>query len=223
MNKNKKVAWRWALFLAIAFSGSAVSAAPGFYALGSVGLTRSDGGFREGTFEGSTNSCLKGTKNCTVDSRDRGFGVGGGWRATEHLGLELYYADFGRPYQLYSSNLNETASQRTTGFGASAVFFWPLTASWTGIGKIGAFSWESKSTYSGVPPSPLNATNRGISPTIGVGFEYSVSEPLAIRLSWDRTVKVGKNAGLLDQVNHRAGTANIDVDQLSVGVVYRFR
>jgi OOP family OmpA-OmpF porin len=141
----------------------------------------------------------------SVDGKDTGFKIFGGYQFNPHFAVELAYVDLGKAG--YSGNFGAApvtgGSLETTGLNASAVGILPLGASFELFGKIGLFGWESKArdTTGGLP---FSGETSGGDISLGLGLAFNITKNVSLRAEWERFKAVD------------------DIDLLSAGLVFKF-
>ncbi len=134
---------------------------------------------------------------------NRGYKVYGGTNLTGTVGIEADYTDLGKTYNadMYRPTLDGRAEhahawQKTRGVGLSVKANRRISRKTSVYGKAGAFAWENKNqmdytNLDGISET-YKTTDRGVSPTLGVGIEHEVNDRMSIRVGWDRTFKTVK-------------------------------
>jgi len=170
------------------------ASAQGFYIGGSVGKSDFDDNNTTGLITSGT-----------VDGKDTGIKIFGGYQFNQNFGVELAYVDLGKAsYSGFFGAAPVTGGTvKTSGLNISAVGTLPLGSGFALFGKAGLFTWEAKAndTTGGLP---FSATDDGVDLSLGIGASYDFTKNFAIRAEWERFKAVG------------------DIDLLSVGVVYKF-
>lgn len=166
-----------------------------FYAGGSFGKSDFDDG----------NAIPDLITSGTVDGKDSGFKIFGGYQFNQHFGVELAYVDLGKAK--YSGTFGALpvtgGSVDTTGLNVSAVGTVPLNPSFELLGKVGLFAWEANAhdTTGGVPFSGA-ADDADVS--FGVGLAYNISRNVSLRAEWERFKAVD------------------NIDLVSLGLAFKF-
>lgn len=155
----------------------------------------------------------------TVDGKDTGFKLYGGYQFNQHFGLEVAYVDLGTA--TYSGTFGGSpvtgGKVDIWGLGLFAVGAWPVSPSFSLFGKLGFLSWEAK--WSDVTGgTAFSSTDSGSDLAGGLGMSYSVTKNLSARLEWER-FKAGGGEDFLGFPN---ATGSAKIDLLSVGLVYKF-
>lgn len=174
---------------------AAQASAQGFYIGGSIGQSKMDDG----------NAIPDLITSGTVDGKDTGYKIFGGYQFNQNFGLELAYVDLGKAS--YSGTFLGApvtgGTVKTSGVNISAVGTLPLNSGFALFGKAGLFTWESKASdiTGGVP---FSGKEDGTNASFGLGASYNFTKNFGIRSEWERFKAVG------------------DIDLLSVGIVYKF-
>lgn len=170
------------------------ASAQGFYIGGSVGKSDFDDNNTTGLITSGT-----------VDGKDTGFKIFGGYQFNQNFGVELAYVDLGQAsYSGFFGAVPVTGGTvKTSGLNISAVGTLPLGSGFALFGKAGLFTWEAKAndTTGGLP---FSATDDGVDLSLGIGASYDFTKNFAIRAEWERFKAVG------------------DINLLSLGIVYKF-
>jgi len=169
--------------------------AQGFYMGASVGTTDAD--------DGSVIPDL--IDSGSVDGKDSGFKIFGGYAFTQSLALEFAYLDLGKiSYSGTFGGLPVTGGQiETTAFNFSAVGTLPLNPSFSLFAKAGVLFWDAKArdTTGG---TPFSASDDGSDLSLGLGATYHFNKNLGLRAEWEQF------------------DAGDGISLLSVGAVYKF-
>lgn len=228
---NSRIA---ALILALAglVSGPAAAQVTRWYAGISIG-------------ESSTGSELVRNRESTVtlasdfhtdfDSRDGAYKATLGYRFFPWLAIEVDYTDLGT-HSLLSNFMGGDApapaqiylERSIKGFGADAVFTWPIAYQWKVFGRVGAFHAEldaSQGLDGNVVFTGGDATERvrsvSQSETVlrwGLGTQFELTDCWWLRLEWTRHEEIGKAF----RVGGTGTTGEADTDSVLVGLLYRF-
>ena len=171
------------------------ASAQAFYIGGSVGKSDIDDEITTGLITSGS-----------VDGKDTGFKIFGGYQFNQYFGLDLAYVDLGKAS--YSGSFFGTpvtgGKVEVWGLNISAVGTLPLNPSFSLFGKVGLFSWEAEASdvTGGVP---FSAKDDGADLSIGLGLSYNFTKNVSARVEWQRF--------MMDVA---------DADLLSVGIVYKF-
>lgn len=141
----------------------------------------------------------------TVDGKDSGFKLFGGYQLNRNFALELAYVDLGKlTYSGQFVGLPVTGGKlETTGFNMSAVGILPLNPSVSLFGKVGLFSWQAKArdTTGGVP---FSGKEDDADISFGFGGAYHLNKNFSVLAEWEQFEAIDK------------------ISLLSIGVGYRF-
>ena len=203
-----------------------------WYAGISVGESRTGGELvrnRESTVT------LAGDFHTDFDSRDLAAKATLGYRFLPWLAVEVDYTDLGR-HSLVSDFLAGDPlapaqihlERRIRGFGADAVFTYPLAPQWKLLGRVGAFHAELDARQAlegnvvftnGDPSERARSTSK--SETVlryGAGMQFELTDCTWLRLEWTRHEKIGKAFA----VGGSGTTGEADTDSVLLGFAYRF-
>jgi opacity protein-like surface antigen len=230
--RMKSMATRLLLLIAALASGPASAQATRWYAGLSVGESRTGAELvrnRESTVT------LASDFHTDFDSRDSAAKATFGYRFLPWLAIEVDYSDLGR-HSLVSSFLagdplapaQVHLERRIRGFGADAVFTYPLAPQWKLLGRVGAFHAEldARQTLDGnvvfTNGDPSERTrSASTSETVlryGAGMQFELTDCTWLRLEWTRHEKIGKAFA----VGGTGTTGEADTDSVLVGLAYRF-
>ena len=202
---------------ALVLAATNVAAAPGPYAVISMGQTRIDAHasqiddrLRELDFSSATTR---------ADDRDTGLKVLGGYRVNDYLAVEGGYVEFGDT-SLETATTGPPARLRQKsgghGFTLEAVASLPVTERFRLFAKLGGVYWDAQSRFhvlvDGVEIDRWSDSATGTDWVFGAGASLDVHEHLAVRLEYERYRNVGDPAR----------TGQSDVDFLSAGLVISF-
>jgi OOP family OmpA-OmpF porin len=177
---------------------------------------------------------VSSTIQSDFDSKDGAWKVFGGFRMNDMLAFEINYADLGR-HHLTTSFLGGdpaapgaiTINRKISGFGADAVFSWPIAQRFAVFGKVGAFRsrLEADAALSGnivftnAPGDRQRSTTQNETLLkYGVGGDWWFTPNAALRLEWERYHDVGKAFA----VGGSGTTGEADTDTVTLGVMMRF-
>jgi OOP family OmpA-OmpF porin len=171
------------------------ASAQGFYIGGSVGQSSFD----------DDNVIPDLITSGTVDDKDTGFKIFGGYQFNRNFGVELAWVDLGEAsYSGTFLGLPVTGGTvKTSGLNISAVGTFPLGSGFALFGKAGIFAWESEANDV-TGGTPFSGKEDGTDLSFGLGASYDFTKNFAIRAEWERFKAVG------------------DIDLLSIGVAYKF-
>jgi len=176
------------------------------------------------------------TVSTDSDLYDAGWKIFAGWRFSQVLALEVYYADLGK-HSLHShitggeppAPATFDLTHKISGFGADAVVSTPLLGERFAVfGRVGAFAsrLEADATLGGNIVF-TNGDNSDPHRTLtrndtvlhyGVGGEWNFRRDMALRLEWERFHDIGKAF----KIGGTGTTGQADTDLASIGFVYRF-
>ena len=162
----------------------------------------------------------------TLDKKDTGWKLYAGYRFNPVFAVEGGYADLGK------ASFNTTiiaapagtvpappfpihATAKARGVFLSALAHWPVTASFSVFGKLGAYRSEAEFTevITSTGATRVSRTERKTGANYGLGLQWAFSERLSARFELERFRKVGRDIG---------GREGRDVDFASLGVVVQF-
>lgn len=176
----------------------------------------------------------------TTHKRDTAYKVYGGLNLTDNLAIEAELTNLGKTYDLdmvrpqngIVGNPTEYAhaTQKTRGIGISAKANRNIGRRTAVYGKAGAFAWENKNRMDYTDLNGQQAiyktTDRGISPTVGVGIEHEITDRWSVRAGWDHYFNTGKGDQFLhlDQNKNYADLRSVktDTDMIYVGATFTF-
>ena len=197
--KNTYIA---AAFAAIGMAVSSASMAQqkpesGWYVGGSIGQSEAQ-------------DLCDGISGC--DDTDTAWKIFGGYHVNRNFAIEGGYTDLGK------STINATgpggnlnATIEATAFELVGLGSLPLGNQFSVFGKIGLYRGEVEARGSGVvlgAPVNLSEDDSGTDLTFGFGARLDITRNFGVRGEWQRYSDMG---------------GDIDIDVLSVGVVFRFQ
>ena len=203
---------------AVAAGGATVGAEAasdnGWYVGGALGGSQQH--FGGGQVDGAlANQGLTGS--ASIDRSAGSLRVFGGYQFTPHFALEGGYVNLGKFD--YSSSISSPAADSVNGhlgvqgIDLAAVGTLPLNQQWSLFGKAGALYAKTKlDASSGGAVAVSDQSHTGASPLLGAGVSYDITRQVAVRGEVDRYFRVGDSGT----------TGRGDIDQYTVGVVYRF-
>ena len=142
----------------------------------------------------------------SVDGKDSGFKIFGGYMFNRHFGVEGAYVDLGEVS--YSGTFGGApvtgGTVEVSGFNISALGSFPVTEQFSVFGKIGMFIWdaEANDTTGGLP---FSGSEDGTDVSFGVGVGYQFTRNLGVRAEWEMFK-----------------TNDADATLMSVGVLWKF-
>lgn len=181
-----------ALLAALAVSVPAFAADTGGYLVGMVGQTKVKG------------IDTPGATNASVDDKDTGFKLGGGYAFHRNVGVEATYVGLGKAS---ASAGAQNFEFKASGIAVVAVGMLPVTNQVTLLGRLGFIDATVKATGPGASEKSTK-----VKTTFGIGASYSFTPQFAVRADYDRYSKLGDSNT----------TGESDIDMISVGVVYKF-
>jgi OmpA-OmpF porin, OOP family len=155
----------------------------------------------------------------TSDKRDVGFRMFGGYQLHRNFAIEAAYVNLGKSTS--RSDVMPTGSlsgvTKTNGFEVSAVGMLPISERFGAFARLGAFSNETKTTYSGTDSVEVivgaeSQKKRSTQLSYGAGVTYNFNTRVALRAEWARFTKLG------DALTGGQGDANLYL----IGIAYRF-
>lgn len=200
---------------AFALPAAHAAGADGWYVGGALGGSQQH--FGGGQIDNALSS--QGlTSSSSIDRSDTSMRLFGGYQFNPNFALEGGYVNLGKFD--YSSTVSAPAADTVNGHlsvhGAdlAAVGILPLNEQFGLFGKAGAFYAQTKlSESSGGAVAVGDQSHNSTSPLLGAGLNYDITKKVAVRAEWDRYFRVGDSGS----------TGRGDIDQYTVGVVYRFQ
>jgi OOP family OmpA-OmpF porin len=156
----------------------------------------------------------------STDDTDTAFKLYGGYRFNRHLAVEAGYADLGsfRATRTVTAPAAGTISGefKVSGIFGQAVGIIPLGERFSIFGTAGVYANEVKtsaaSTGAVVLFSGSSASNSDVNGKVGIGAGFDFNNKLGLRVEWERFFDLGDTS---------VG-ATMDVDLVTIGIVYRF-
>jgi OOP family OmpA-OmpF porin len=138
-----------------------------------------------------------------------------GYKVNPNFAIEGGYIDFGKAK--YSASYAGGTAQGTVkagGLDIAALGILPITDSFSVFGKAGVVAARVKSDLTTTPASTATASTsaNAISPLIGLGASYKVSDTMDVRAEYDHASNLGKSGK----------TGKLTANMLSVGLAYHF-
>ena len=157
---------------------------------------------------------LRTVNSWSSDERDVGYKLFVGKQLSRHFGVEASFFDYGK------FDFNTTTAQGgrlggTIGYkGVSLdlLGMMPFTERFGAYGRVGMAYTKSAHTFVGDGQAPLGkfgGSDKKLTPKVGVGLEYKLSEALALRAEVERT-------SVTDRIR-----ANGKADMYSLALVYK--
>lgn len=155
--------------------------------------------------------------------------IGGGYRLTPNVALELAYVDLGHATSRYRTvfggiTVDVKGKYRLDGVQTAIVGRWPASEAVFVFGKAGALAARLRYSETGTEafnPFPRAFTapvDRATRPLLGLGAEYRLDSRWMLRGEWERYWGIGRRFGLAESRNGRFDT----IDAFFVGLTYRF-
>lgn len=214
------------LLSAVALSPLAVHAADSnWYALVSIGQSTYD--VDKSDLDGAITGAGLDVKSSKLDDTDTGYKIQAGYKFSENFAVEGGYVDFGRasyggdavPGNGITS-LHLGVDLKAYGFNVDAVGTLPLGAGFSAFAKAGAIITHTEGTASvngsgvgGSVSEDTDGSETGLSPSIGLGLAFDLTDALSVRLEYQRFFALKTSDDDID---------DIDVDLASLGLVVRF-
>lgn len=139
-----------------------------------------------------------------------------GYKVNPNFAVEAGYIDFGKAK--YSASYTGGTAQGTVkagGLDIAALGIVPITDSFSVFGKAGIVAARVKSSLTATAPASAatgNVSANAISPLIGLGASYKVSDAVDVRAEFDHASNLGKSST----------TGKLTANMLSVGLAYHF-
>ncbi len=213
-------------------SGLAQAGYAPFYAGGGLGLIRNNGS------DSKFCDLCTGSQFSARHTNRHAYKVYGGVNVTDTVGVEADFSQFGKTYDLDmyrpttdGRSEHAHAYTKTRGIGLTAKARKHLRNGRTSLyGKGGAFLWENRNHMDYTNLDNVNvayhSTDRGASPTLGIGVEHEINDRWSVRAGWDHYFNVGKGKRFLhldDQHNvETLRSVKNDVDMIYVGATFNF-
>ena len=123
----------------------------------------------------------------TVDNKDAGFKVFGGYLFNEYLGVEYSYMDLGT--MTYSGDFLGTpvtgGKVEVKGNNFSLVVMLPLSESFSLMGKVGMFQARVKATDT-TGGAPFSFSDRKTADSAALGVNYNLGKHISLRAEAER-------------------------------------
>jgi OmpA-OmpF porin, OOP family len=142
----------------------------------------------------------------TVDAKDTGWKIFGGYMFNRHVGVEAAYLNLGEvSYSGTFGGLPVTGGKvELTGFNIAALGSYPISEQFSVFGKLGLFIWDAEASDT-TGGALFSATADGTDLSFGVGVSYNFTRNLGLRAEWEMFK-----------------TDEADATLLSIGAVWRF-
>jgi OmpA-OmpF porin, OOP family len=144
----------------------------------------------------------------SCDDKDTAFKLFAGYQFHPNFAAEFGYTDLGKAK--FSDPLG-SAELKASAWELSALGLFPVMPSLQLFGRLGVYN--GKTEFSGDASGSKSKT--GV--TWGLGGEWDFTRNLGARLEWQRFTKMKANC------DGCGGESEGDVDNLSIGIVYRFQ
>jgi OOP family OmpA-OmpF porin len=143
----------------------------------------------------------------TVDGKDTGWKIFGGYMFNRHFGIEGAYVDLGEAS--YSGEFQGAAvtggKVEVSGLNIAAIGSYPVNEQFAIFGKVGLFIWEAEANDQTAGIGAFSAKEDGTDISFGLGVGYHFTRNLGVRAEWERF-----------------STDDADADLISIGLVWRF-
>lgn len=161
----------------------------GFYVGGAVGQSR---------FHNFNKICSNvesaGGTVTDCDNKSFAFKAYGGYQFIRYFGVEVGYADFGKPRVKVSSPGSGDVDYKTRGVFAEGVVTVPLIDRLSFLVKGGVLRWNTKLNVDASTGLPLpSQTENGFSGMFGGGFQYMFTDAFGMRAEYEIYNSVGKD------------------------------
>lgn len=162
------------------------------YIGGSFGTARVDIGSKARDLERDLVGAGFGSASVSIDDKASAFRLLGGFQVNQNFAVEGYYASLGK-YDLSLATTGPTANGsgdvKLSGLGVDVLGILPFTSRLSGIGRVGFFSWDAKSSFTanaGGTTSGDSVTEVGTDFKIGVGIEWKAGARVRLRAEVER-------------------------------------
>jgi OmpA-OmpF porin, OOP family len=122
----------------------------------------------------------------TVDGKDSGTKLYGGYRFGRNLAVELAWVDLGGAD--YSGSFFATpvtgGRVKVSGLNSSIVGIFPATSQFELFAKAGIYSWEANASDT-TGGAPFSGKINGSNASFGLGASYYFSKNVGARLEWE--------------------------------------
>lgn len=155
----------------------------------------------------------------TADDTDTGFKLYGGYQFSKSFAVEGAYTNYGKftAHSVITSGGSGTIDAEWSGFSldASALGILPLGEKFSLFGRAGVSVWSLDFDFTASGPggtASLSESESGVSPLLGLGAAFNITENIAIRAEFERHFDVGDEDS----------TGTSDIDLISLGLQFRF-
>jgi OmpA-OmpF porin, OOP family len=190
-----------------------------------LGLSRGDATLPQGTVDGidALFTATLGTDNTirNVDERFNGSRVFLGYEFNRHLAIEAGLTRLGKTEVGYNFRTGITTdgtlimNYRMSALYIDAVGKFPIDPKWSLLGRVGVSAGQTRVGFNGEPLTLLvpsrDADETDYNVKFGAGFEYNLTEVLALRAEWDRW-----------KMPDPLSRDDIKVDAFAASLLYRF-
>jgi len=152
-----------------------------------IAIAASAGAHAEGIYvgvaAGGTNIDLdcEGAPSC--DKSDTGFKLFGGYKLTENIAVEAYYADYGKAKL---SGGGVSADVKMSGFGLGVAYLGDFTTDWNGVVRAGVA--RNKIKVDGSAPGFTSSDSENKTKAyVGAGVGYKLTKEVALTAAIDYT------------------------------------
>jgi OOP family OmpA-OmpF porin len=166
-----------------------------------------DMGFYIGATFGSATQdgqCEGVVAGISCDDKDSAWRILGGYQLNRNLAVELGYHNLG---EASASGGGLTVTDEVTAWELLAVGSFPLANQFSIYGKAGIYRGEVERTVT-LGGLSASADESGTEFTFGLGARYDFMPNLGVRAEWQRYMDL---------------LPDVDVDVLSIGLIFRFR
>ena len=140
----------------------------------------------------------------SCDDKDSAWRILGGYQFNRNLAIELGYHNLG---EASASGGGVTVTDEVTAWELLAVGSFPLANQFSLYGKLGMYRGEVERTVT-LGGLSASADESGTEFTFGLGARYDFMPNLGVRAEWQRYMDL---------------LPDVDVDVLSIGLIFRFR
>jgi OmpA-OmpF porin, OOP family len=145
------------------------------------------------------------TAGASCDDKDTAWSIFIGHEFNRHVALELGYRDFG---EMATGVPGTETSINAKAFELLAVGILPVGDRFSLYTKFGAYFGETD-TLTNSPLGAVSTKDSNINLTYGVGAEWEFLKQLRLRVEWQRYQEMS--------------SSDVDLDAVSIGLVYRFK
>jgi OOP family OmpA-OmpF porin len=157
--------------------------------------------FGSATQDGQCDGVVAGV---SCDDKDSAWRILGGYQFNRNLAVELGYHNLG---EASASGGGVTVTDEVTAWELVAVGSFPLANQFSLYGKLGMYRGEVERTVT-LGGLSASADESGTEFTFGLGARYDFMPNLGVRAEWQRYMDL---------------LPDVDVDVLSIGLIFRFR